>query len=601
MSVRWPSRSELIQAPEPGAGTPRATRILTAAALVLTLLPLVVMAVAVVSKFGAHYIPTGDVAGTEVHVRDVGRHPVLLGLYSRDRWSHPGPALFYVLAVPYRLSGASSLSLHVGAVVINALSIAAVGLIARRHGGVPIMLLTLVGCSLLVHGFGPFPLTSPWNPDVPVLPFAVVVFLTWAMLCGDKWALPVGAAVTTFCVQTHIGYMLLAVPIFALGVGSLLLSAWQQRHESRASGTTHGLLRAGGFAGLVLAVMWLPPVIQQINHSSFGNHGNLGNIVDYFIHPSEPLRHTWAQGYRLIGGQFGFTPAWLRGKRAADVFSIEPVLLRSSPFPLWLFPFALAVAALWWQRVVVAKRFVLTVAVCLVLGVVWVARTPGTVYAYRIGWTWVVAMTVFLVIAWAVWALVSDAFPRFATQGVMVVCGVALIVLSVVNVRQAVGIRRDARTPAIVSLVRQTAGHLPKRDGDVIVRCAGDESCLYGASLFLGLEKRGVRARTDTNTGVIGADAEHLVHHKGPVTALLTVMLGEKFDAQYVDPRTRLVAYWGDLRPAVRADIARRSRALDVAYKAGTIDASTLFRGKLALPPIGTAIGVFMDEPTPGR
>jgi hypothetical protein len=183
----------------------------------------------------------------------------------------------------------------------------------------------------------------------------------------------------------------------------------------------------------------------------------------------------------------------------------------------------------------------------------------------------------------------------------MGVCGVALIVLSVVNVRQAVGIRRDARTPAIVSLVQQTAGHLPKRDGDVIVRCAGDESCLYGASLFLGLEKRGVRARTDTNTGVIGADAQHLVHHKGPVTALLTVMLGEKFDAQYVDPRRRLVAYWGDLRPAVRADIARRSRALDVAYKAGTIDASTLFRGKLALPSIGTAIGVFMDEPTPDR
>jgi hypothetical protein len=599
MPVGWLSRSELIQAPERGAGTPVATRLLTAAALTLTLVPLVVVAVAIVAKFGTHYMPVGDNAGIETHVRDVGHHPVLLGLYSRDRWSHPGPAMFYALAVPYRLSGGSSLSLNIGALLINGASIAALALIARRHGGVPIMLLTLVGCGLLVHSFGPFQMSSPWNPDLPVFPFAVVIFLTWAMLCGDVWALPVGAAVTTFCVQTHIGYMLLAVPVFLLGVGGLMLSARRRRVDTHPSRTRRGFARAGGLTGLVLAVMWLPPVVQQINHSSAGHHGNLGNIVDYFTHPSEPLRHSFLQGYRLITGQFALAPGWLRGRRAIDVFVIEPALLRTAPFPIWLFPFVLAVAVLWWQRAVVAKRLALIVSVLLVLGVVWVARTPGTVYAYRIGWTWIVAMMVFLLIAWALWTLVSDLAPRFAGQGLVGVCSVALLVLAVINAQQGARIWPDGRTRVLQSLNRQVVSHLPKRSGDVIVRCDGDESCIYAVGLFLALEKRGLHARADTPTGVVSSDAEHFLHTTGPVRATLTVKIDDRFDAQQRKPGAQhLVAYWGDQPASVRAQVDQQSVALDEAYKAGTIDATGLFIGKGRLLPRGNAVGVFIEDPS---
>ncbi len=51
----------------------------------------------------------------ELRVQDVGRRPVPLGLYSRDGWSHPGPLVFYTLAIPYQIFGSSTSAMVVGA------------------------------------------------------------------------------------------------------------------------------------------------------------------------------------------------------------------------------------------------------------------------------------------------------------------------------------------------------------------------------------------------------------------------------------------------------------------------------------------------------
>ena len=72
-------------------------------------------AVALVVDVGRSYVPTADYAYTELLTRDVGHHPVLTGLYSRTDWNHPGPTLFYLLALPYRLTGSASIGIHVGA------------------------------------------------------------------------------------------------------------------------------------------------------------------------------------------------------------------------------------------------------------------------------------------------------------------------------------------------------------------------------------------------------------------------------------------------------------------------------------------------------
>src|ERR687893_706698 len=108
----------------------------------LAVVPLVVSAAALLVGQG-NYVAIGDLAGTELITRDVGRHLVKLGPYSRDGWHHPGPALYYVLAVPYRLLGSTASALDAGALLVNAGSVVGMAVVARRRGGGPLVFLTL--------------------------------------------------------------------------------------------------------------------------------------------------------------------------------------------------------------------------------------------------------------------------------------------------------------------------------------------------------------------------------------------------------------------------------------------------------------------------
>jgi len=268
-------------------------------ALLLALLPLAVSAVFVVATKGATYTPTADNALIELNTRDVGHHPVLVGLVSRDGWSHPGPVLFYLLAAPYRLMGSSSIALSVGAIAINAAAIAGMAVVARRRGGLSLMLLTLLGIGLLVRALGSEFMLDPWNPYIPVLAFGLLVFLVWAMTCGETWALPVTAGVGSFCIQTHVGYLPLVAPLVLWGVAWLI---WSLARAHRLA----ALARAGLVTAAVLSVLWLPPLLDEVLHSP----GNLTEVVDYFRHSGKSA-HTLADGYRVMGAQFGLTPEWI--------------------------------------------------------------------------------------------------------------------------------------------------------------------------------------------------------------------------------------------------------------------------------------------------
>ena len=308
--------------PEISVGSRTGDR-LAAIALAFTLLPLVVSAVALVVKVGGDYAAGSDIGLTELRTFDVGRHPMLLGPYSREGWNHPGPALFYALALPYRLTGSHSIGLTLGALLINGLAIAGVALVARRVAGVPCMLLSLVGCAVLLRSLGPAFLRDPWNPYITVLPFGLLVFLTWAMTRGEAWALPIGAGVASFCVQTHVGYAPIAVPLLVWGAISLIVLTVRRHSDAvdERKRRSRALIRAGVVAACVLIVMWLPAMIQQVLDSP----GNLTEVVQYFNHPKDPT-HTFAEGYRVVSGQFELTPQWLTGHLDVIPFSGEPYL-----------------------------------------------------------------------------------------------------------------------------------------------------------------------------------------------------------------------------------------------------------------------------------
>ncbi len=182
------------------------------------------------------YRPAGDLAQQELKIHDLGSDPVLVGPYSRDGWSHLGPTMYYIFVVPYRLLSDSSLALMVGALLVNGLALAGIVLIARRRGGAVVCVAAVVGCALLLWALGGMWVRDPWNPFVTVLPFGLMLFLTWAMTCGSTWALPAAVFVATFLVQTHVGYLPLAVPLLVWGIGWLIvLSLRPPPEESVAS------------------------------------------------------------------------------------------------------------------------------------------------------------------------------------------------------------------------------------------------------------------------------------------------------------------------------------------------------------------------------
>jgi hypothetical protein len=560
---------------------------LTRVALALALLPLVVSAVALVIDVGAGYQPTNDLATTELHTRDVGHHPVLVGLYSRDGWNHPGPALFYLLALPYRLSGSESIGLNLGALLINGLAIAGMALIARRRGGTPLLLLTLVGCGLLVRALGPDFVRSPWVPWIPVLPFGLLLFLTWSMTCGDSWALPVAAGVASFCVQTHVGYVPLAVPLLVWGgAGLMVLHRRSSAGDNRTRLRPTNITRASVIAAGVLALMWLPPLMALLFHSP----GNLATVVEYFSHPPERL-HTLGQGYRVVAGQFGLSPPWLTGARTANP---EPTFLYSAPPPVLLVPLGLAALALCRRRRSDARRLLTIVGLALGLGVLAVARTVGVVWEYRLRWTWVLGMVAIVVVAWAAWLLVSERSRRAEARWLVPTSIAALTVLAAINVVAAARAEmpEEARSSRLAGLVPMVAAALPKGGGDVIVRATDFKATFYSGGLLLALERRGISARVEGFSGY----GEHRVHRSGPVRTVLTVATNDEFDKLLARTGHRVVAYSGILSRQERAHLVQRVSALDSAHRAGRVDDVPYFSevARLTRRLGSPVVGVFM-------
>ena len=289
-------------------------------------------------------------ATTELLTRDVGAHTPSIGPYSRDGWHHPGPALFYALALPYRLFGRDGAALTVGAVLINAVSVGAMGVLARRRGGTGLMLATLVGCGLLLQALGPTFLATPWNVYVTVLPYGVLLYLMWAVVRDERWALPWATVVTTFLMQTHVGYVALAFPLWLAAVAWTAGVAIADHRRARRSGepagddirddadggdedrggapaSDHGggseaderadptvpsprwgRLAPAVVTAAVAVVMWLPPVVEQVTHAD----GNMDEIVEWFRDPGEEAR-TLLAGWRVVADQYTVPPEWLVG------------------------------------------------------------------------------------------------------------------------------------------------------------------------------------------------------------------------------------------------------------------------------------------------
>jgi hypothetical protein len=546
----------------------------------------VVTAIALAVAVGGDYRPVGDNAIVEMTTRAVGEHWPLVGNHSRDGWHQPGPALLYVLALPYRLLGGTSIALPLGALAINGAPVVGMAVVARRRGGVPPMLITPLGCALVMRSLGPEQVRLPWHAWVTVLPYGLLVFLTWAMACGDRWALPVAVLVGSFVAQTHVGYVALALPLVA--VGACWLVAAHRRDLGRLGAPSLWAL------GVAL-VAWLPPVIDELT-----NHpGNATLLVRWFREggTNGDESHTLLDGWRVVSAQFAAAPEWLVGTQPVN-FIQEPMYLTNPVVPVLLAVVTLAVVVLWRRRVAQSGQLVAVWAIASVIGIVATSRTIGPMYVYRFGWARMLGMVAGVIVAWAAWRAVADWRPSLERRALTPVAVVGIAVLAVVGsvAHVRAGVPQQPQSALVRELVGPVVDAVPPGDGEVVVRGVGFMGLSYAATLVLQLERHGI----DAGQRLAGPrrPEELHVYAGGPVRARLTVALDNDVVDLTASPGQRLVALAGDLDP----DRIRESNAASAELEAliaeeGPVDqdrADALLR--TAVIPEG-AVGVFIQVP----
>ncbi len=520
--------------PEPIGGL---TWVLVAAAL----LPLAVALIRALTGSSSGFHATSDNAINELLVRDVGRHPILLGPYSRSEWSHPGPLFFYLSAIPYRLFGGRSSAMLATALLINGAAIGVTVAVAKRWGGLalalPVVLLNGLLITSLPLGF----LQDPWNPFITVLPFGAFLMVAWAAACGDRWAFPVAAFIGSFCMQTHIGYASLVIAALAW----CAWSAWRHR-------ATDGLVGCW-WALAVLGVVWSAPVFEQIIHDP----GNIRTIVRYFRTTTEPT-HSIADGARVIGAQFNLVPDWMVGLRDVNLFSGQPAGFISTPIPVLLIPFGVAIALAWRAHDRQARRFAAVLVISLGVGLVSLAQTVGSMYEYRLRWIWVLAGLCMAFTAAQAAQMFARRVPGNRVRLIIAACVTATIVLSAFGIARVTSYEpRDVgETTTLSALSAAVLRHLPDRPGVVLISARGFSSATYLPGLILVMERAGVRVKLENTPVKPRGFGDHRDYAREPLKARLQIESGAGIEAAAAGPDVHRIAYVSSISRA------RRARAL---------------------------------------
>ena len=368
--------------------------------LALVLVPIAAGVVALLVSWlrGRPYAPFGDQVFIELHVRDIGSHAVLTGPFSRYGWDHPGPLMYYVLAPLYWLTGTASQSLAITPLLTNAACVVGIAVIVRRRAGTPAAVWTLLVLAIYLRVFGAASLRNNWNPDFPVLPCALMAFLSWSFACGSWWSLPLIAALASFQVQSHAGFAPAVLAALAVAAVALAVrTVYARRHPAPADdpaidpdvdpvvdpvGERPRQRRwplPSAITLLVLVVLWLPPIIDAAAHSG----GNLREMFDYF--GSATPDGTWHAGVSWLNSDLGALPAYLTGVDRSAPPTVQP------PLPGWtgvvaLLAFALSAALAVRRRsrdtaVLTALTGALSIA-----GALAVRRIVGPLFPYLAAW-----------------------------------------------------------------------------------------------------------------------------------------------------------------------------------------------------------------------
>ncbi|MBW2525917.1 MAG: hypothetical protein JRI23_17170 [Deltaproteobacteria bacterium] len=270
---------------------------------VAALLPWIALPLLAVARKMPSHTPSGDLALLELGMLDALAGDQLLGPYSQHGFRHPGPALFYLLALPYRLSGERDYAIIPPSVaLLNAVCLVLLAALwlRRSRGGTGLGYgWSAAVMAVLALYLGPDVLASPWAPNVTVLPLLVALSAFAAAAAGRLGWLPVAVVAGSFCAQTHVGHVL---SIGLVGGAASMVVATRRR------GLRTGRQRWYVVVSCLLAIaLWLPPLVEQLSREP----GNLSALATFAAHRSyEP---DVGAALTTLGARLGAAPLALLG------------------------------------------------------------------------------------------------------------------------------------------------------------------------------------------------------------------------------------------------------------------------------------------------
>jgi len=569
-TVRLPPRD--VASPDPpdddagvggddvGRPDPRWTRAVPVLLVVLAGLPLAV-AVGVLRR--PTWYPLGEMAQAELRVRDVWTgHPPLLGLGGRigsgaAQGSHPGPLSFWSLAPLHRLFGSDAWALHAATASLHLVALGLCLWIARRRGGLGLLLATAVALMVLAKAYGPYLLTEPWNPYLPMFWWMAFLLAVWSVVCGDLPMFPLAVFAGTFCVQTHISYTALGT---ALGATSVVALAWWLRDRWADVGARRSAIRwivAGAALG---ALLWSPPVVEQLGSTE---GGNLGRILLYFRNPPEEpigLRPGVEMLLRHLNPE----------RILAELPGPRVVVVGGSLVPgaVLLVAWAGSVMVAWRRRHRPLLALDLILAVALVAGVASTSRIFGPPLFYLTLWAWGLCIGLVLAVGWAAALVIDTAVPTgIRPRFVAVATGVAVVaLLTVTGLATLDAAYVEVVAPDVVHsldrIVPPTIAALeadPRtrdRDGPYLLTWSDR---LYhggrGYALFNELDRAGFDVRADPSWRV--PLTEHRTIDPADAEAEIHLASGSDIERWRRRPGFDELVYVDDATPAERAEYRR--------------------------------------------
>jgi hypothetical protein len=236
-----------------------------------------------------------DFAANALQINNAKAGREIEGNYSRWKFHHPGPVLFYVYAAgeilfydQLRLT-ASPHGAHVlaGILLQTACVVAAVEIAARRIAQP--WFFPFAAFWALVHFTNIrfisacVPLVSIWPPNVLIGPLCLFMVAAASLAAGSRWMIPVCVLTGGLLVHSHVAQVMLVVPLFLCAMGGYV---WSRRGDPKAAGESAWASLRGPIitAGVVLTLFLAPMAVEYFSRPD-------NNFVRYTTTKDSESRH----------------------------------------------------------------------------------------------------------------------------------------------------------------------------------------------------------------------------------------------------------------------------------------------------------------------